>query len=106
MHNYYVYILTNTFRNVLYIGMTNNLERRIAEHKSGQIPGFTQKYKVTQLVHLEHTHSVDAAIQREKQLKDWRREKKDALVSSSNPEWRDLSLDWQQGEIPPPAATG
>lgn len=78
----------------MYIGVTNNLERRLAEHKSGEIPGFSQKYKTHRLVYFEHTPDVESAILREKQIKSWRREKKDALVSGTNPEWRDLSEDW------------
>jgi putative endonuclease len=84
----------------MYIGMTNNLERRVAEHKSGLVRGFTQKYKVSRLVYFEQTSSVEAAIAREKQLKDWRRELKNALVDGFNPEWRDLA-DEAQGGIPP-----
>lgn len=95
MKYYYVYILTNDFKNVMYIGVTNNLERRLAEHRSGDIPGFSQKYKTHKLVYFEQTPDIESAILREKQLKIWRREKKDVLVSSTNPEWQDLSQDWQ-----------
>ena len=95
MTDYFIYILTNDFENVMYIGVTNNLERRLAEHKSGTIPGFTEKYKTHKLVHFEQTPSIESTILREKQIKSWRREKKDALVASTNPEWGDLSLGWQ-----------
>ena len=79
----------------MYVGMTNNLERRLAEHKSGDIPGFSQKYNTHRLVYYEQTPDVEAAILRERQIKSWRREKKDALVSGTNPKWRDLSEDWE-----------
>lgn len=79
----------------MYIGMTSDLARRLAEHKSGQIPGFSQKYRTHRLVYFEQTASVESAILREKQIKSWRREKKDALVSSMNSEWRDLSEGWE-----------
>ncbi len=95
MQDYFVYILTNDFGNVMYIGVTNNLERRLAEHKSGTIPGFTEKYKTHKLVHFEQTPSIESAITREKQIKSWRREKKNALVAVANPEWNDLSLEWE-----------
>jgi putative endonuclease len=75
----------------LYAGVTNNLERRIYEHKQGRIPGFTAKYKITQLVYFEITTDVKAAIQREKQIKGWLRSKKIALIESVNPGWNDLS---------------
>jgi putative endonuclease len=88
-HNYYVYILSST-NGVLYVGMTNDLVRRVAQHKQGQIPGFTKRYNVDRLVYFEHTHSADAAIAREKQIKGWVREKKAALIESRNPQWVDL----------------
>jgi putative endonuclease len=92
--NYYVYILSNWTGDVLYIGMTNNMERRLYEHKQKLVPGFTKKYSVTKLVYLELAASPDEAIAREKQLKNWRREKKDALINAQNPDWKDLSEDW------------
>lgn len=76
MKDYSVYILTNDHGNVMYVGMTNNLERRISEHKSGLIDGFTKKYNLKKLVYFEQTGSVDAAIAREKEIKKWRRSKK------------------------------
>lgn len=92
---YYVYILTDQTDNVMYIGVTNDLERRLYEHKHHLVDGFTRDYRVEKLVYFEETSDVMAAIEREKQLKKWRREKKNALVQQANPMWRDLSLDWQ-----------
>ncbi len=86
---YYVYILAS-ISGVLYIGMTNNLQRRIWEHKQGLVDGFTRKYHVKKLVYYETTNEVIVAIAREKQLKKWRREKKIALIESMNPAWKDL----------------
>ncbi len=93
MKEYYVYIMTNRSR-TLYTGMTNNLERRVYEHKRKLIPGFTSRYNITQLVYYESTNEVLDAIAREKQIKGWRRSKKIALIESVNPEWRDISADW------------
>ena len=76
----------------MYVGMTNDLERRVSEHKSKLIKGFTEKYNVTKLVYFEETGDVTAAIAREKEIKKWRREKKNALVVNMNPDWKDLSL--------------
>ena len=92
--NYYVYILTNWNNKVMYIGVTNNLERRIQEHKSKQIEGFTKKYNVTKLVYYDTTNDVNEAIAMEKKLKGWKRDRKNSLVESINPEWKDLSEDW------------
>ena len=91
MNQYYVYILTNTYNKVLYVGITNDINRRLYEHKNKLVPGFTQKYNVDKLVYLEETTDVNSAIKREKEIKSWRREKKDRLINSMNPEWRDLS---------------
>ena len=88
---YYVYLLTNWNNKVLYTGVTNNLERRLYEHKNGLAAGFTKKYHVHKLVYFEATTDVRAAIAREKQIKGWTRKKKDALVQSGNPEWEDLA---------------
>lgn len=95
MREYYVYILASASR-VLYIGVTNDLERRLWEHRQKLIPGFTKKYNVTRLVYFEDFRDVRDAIAREKQLKGWRREKKTTLIESMNPTWRDLSRDWYQ----------
>ena len=91
MNTYYVYILTNQFNNVLYIGVTNNLERRVYEHQSGLIEGFTQRYRVHKLVYCECCPDVRDAIAREKQLKRWSRSKKEELINRMNPDWTDLS---------------
>ncbi len=91
---YYVYILTNTYNTVLYIGVTSNLERRLYEHKNKLADGFTKKYNIHKLVYFDSTNDVRAAIEKEKQLKGWTRAKKNALVESVNPQWRDLSEDW------------
>ncbi len=92
MKTYYIYMLTNWNNEVLYIGVTNNLERRIYEHKNKLVKGFTEKYNLTKLVYIETTDYINAAIEREKQLKKWRREKKDNLVESVNPSWDDLNI--------------
>ena len=91
---YYVYILANWDDSVLYIGVTNNLLRRLYEHRNHLVPGFTTKYNVHKLVYYEETTDVKAALEREKQVKKWRREKKDALISAANPDWIDLSAAW------------
>jgi putative endonuclease len=88
-HNYYVYILASA-NGVLYVGMTNDLVRRVAQHKRRELPGFTKRYNLDRLVYFEHTLHVDAAIAREKQIKGWVREKKVALIETRNPEWVDL----------------
>ncbi len=91
---YYVYILTNKNNNVMYVGVTNNLLRRLYEHKNHLIEGFTKKYNVTKLVYYEESPDVLSANAREKQLKGWSRIKKNELVESENPEWNDLSEEW------------
>lgn len=88
--NFYIYILTNKRRTVLYTGMTSNLVRRIYEHKSRSVEGFTAKYNVDQLVYFERAESPVAAITREKQIKDFRRSKKIDLIKKFNPAWKDL----------------
>ena len=90
MKQYYVYIMTNKSR-TLYTGVTNNLERRVYEHKQKLIPGFTNKYNISRLVFFEATQDIRAAIEREKQIKGWLRSKKIALIESVNPQWEDLS---------------
>ena len=88
---YYVYILTNKSNNVLYTGVTNNLERRMHEHKNKLIPGFTEKYNVNKLVYFDQTTNINEAISMEKQIKGWTRQKKITLIESINPGWLDLS---------------
>jgi putative endonuclease len=78
----------------LYAGVTNDLLRRIYEHKNKMVEGFTKKYKITKLVYYEDTNDVEEAIAREKQIKGWLRKKKIALIESINPEWKDLSEEW------------
>jgi putative endonuclease len=93
---YYIYIMANRSKR-LYIGVTNNIERRLYEHKHKLVEGFTSKYQMTRLVYFEETSDVYAAFAREKYLKGWLRAKKVALIESINPEWRDLSEEWQDG---------
>ncbi len=88
--NYYVYILTNKINTALYIGVTDNIKRRVYEHKSKVVPGFTSRYNLTKLVYYEIFEDPLSAITREKQLKGWIRIKKENLIYSFNPEWEDL----------------
>ena len=97
---YYIYIATN-YAHTLYIGVTNNLERRMLEHASHVPESFTDTYNIDALVYYEETSNVNDAIAREKQLKGWRRSKKIALIESVNPDWRDLlkrPFDCAQGD--------
>jgi len=94
MRQYYVYIMTNKRKNVLYTGITSNLEWRVYQHKHKLVKGFTSKYNINQLIYYEEYESSYEAIYREKQIKKWRREKKEALVRSLNPTWNDLSEEW------------
>ena len=91
---YYVYLITNWKNKVLYTGVTNNLERRLYEHKNKLIKGFTEKYNINKLVYFEQTNDIESAITREKEIKKWRREKKNSLVESANKQWEDLSKQW------------
>ena len=95
MKQYYVYIMTNNSR-TLYTGVTGNLIRRVYEHRNKLVGGFAQKYNITKLVHYEITSDVQAAIQREKQIKGWLRKKKIALIEAANPQWKDLSEGWYE----------
>ena len=88
----HVYLMSNQHNNVLYIGVTNNLTRRVAEHKAKINKGFTYKYNIEKLVYFETTDSMHDAIGREKQLKNWKREWKNQLINTTNPDWTDLSL--------------
>ena len=90
IEQYYVYILTNRCNKTLYIGVTNDLIRRIYEHRNHLMQGFTDKYNVTKLVYFEIYKSITDAIYREKQLKNWKRKWKDDLINNNNPEWNDL----------------
>ena len=89
---YYVYILASRKNGTLYIGVTNDLERRVYEHKNDLMDGFTSKYSVHTLVYYEHTDDVSAAIQREKQLKLWKRAWKIDLIEKDNPKWLEIKL--------------
>jgi putative endonuclease len=91
MKAFYVYMMTNQSRVVLYTGITNSLVRRVWQHQSGDIEGFTKAYKVNRLVYYECFDDPRDAIAREKEIKGWRREKKNALVEKTNPKWADLS---------------
>jgi putative endonuclease len=92
---YYVYIVTNWNDKVMYVGVTKDLMRRLYEHKNKLIPGFTSKYNVHKLFYFEETSDVLTALEREKEIKKWRREKKNNLVEKRNPDWKDLSSEWQ-----------
>ncbi len=94
MKRYYVYILTNHTKTTLYVGVTNNLERRLYEHKNKLIDGFSKRYNLNKLVYYEETTSIESAIEREKQLKGYARSKKDTLIITKNPYWEDLSENW------------
>ncbi|MDD5639813.1 MAG: GIY-YIG nuclease family protein [Candidatus Pacebacteria bacterium] len=93
MKNYYIYIITNYNNTVLYTGVTNNLERRIQEHKSKIISSFSNKYNLNKIVYYEQFNNIEDAISREKQIKGGSRKKKIDLVNNINPEWRDLSIN-------------
>ena len=90
----YVYILSNWDDSVLYIGVTSNLPKRLFEHRNGLADGFTKKYNVHKLVYFEEASYMRSALEREKQLKGWTRAKKNALIQLLNPDWKDLSADW------------
>ncbi len=90
MKIYYVYMMANKYNNVLYIGMTNDLVRRVHEHKQGLNDGFTKQYNCHKLVWYEATNDVNAAILREKRMKKWKREYKENLINAMNPDWKDL----------------
>ena len=90
MKDYYVYIMANSNNNVFYIGVTNDFQRRVYEHRTGIFEGFTKKYRVHKLVYCENCHDVKDALRREKQLKGWTREKKKALIETVNPEWKEI----------------
>ncbi|MEI7480420.1 MAG: GIY-YIG nuclease family protein [bacterium] len=91
MKNYCVYILASKRNGALYIGVTNNLKRRVFEHKNKLAEGFTEKYNVSSLVYYEQTENIEAAIEREKRIKKWNREWKLRLIEDNNSDWKDLS---------------
>ena len=92
-NHYYVYIVTNRKNTVLYIGVTNNLRRRVYEHKKKIVKGFSSKYNLCKLVYYEINSNIESAIRREKQLKNWHREWKLNLISDFNRDWKDLSKE-------------
>ena len=93
-HQYYVYLLSNKKDGVLYIGVTNDLERRMFEHKNKLVKGFTKNYNLDKLIYFEQFQYINDAIKREKQLKNWNRRWKIDLVETENQEWKDLSFEW------------
>src|SRR5438034_126208 len=100
---YFVYVMAN-FTGTIYTGVTNDLERRVYEHKNGLLQGFTSKYGLNKLVYFESTSDVHEAIAREKQIKGWRRRRKQALIEGINPGWRVLTEGWPDGtDSSPPA---
>ncbi len=97
--HYYVYILSSK-TGILYVGITSSIVRRVFQHRSAEGSAFTTKYRVTRLVYYEETGDVRVAIEREKEIKKWRREKKIKLIESVNPRWDDLSQQWSGNEQP------
>lgn len=94
-NDYWVYIVSNNTRSTLYIGVTNELEGRVWAHRTGAKPGsFSERYHCGHLVYFEHYREVRDALAREKQLKGWRRTRKNALIATLNPHWDDLAADW------------
>ena len=98
MKTYYVYIVSGMTHRI-YTGVTNDLERRVFEHKNKMIKGFTKKYNLNQLVYYEETNDINVAISREKEIKGWVRKKKIQLIESVNPKWLDLSEEWETYKI-------
>jgi len=103
MKQYYVYIMASKRNGTLYIGLTNNLLRRIYEHKNDIIEGFTKKYSVHNLVYYERHNDVNRAINREKQMKKWERQWKINLIQKTNPQWKDLYHELYGHNGPPPS---
>ena len=96
---YYVYIMSNASK-TLYIGVTNDIDRRVYEHRNKTTDGFTKRYNITKLVYFEIFNDITQAITRETELKGWLRKKKIALIATMNPKWDDLSKEWgQQPEL-------
>ena len=94
IHQYYLYILSNKYNGTLYIGVTNDLERRMFEHKNKLVDGFTKKYGLDRLIYFETYQYINDAIKREKNMKKWKRQWKINLIEEENPTWKDLSKDW------------
>jgi len=99
MKQYHIYIMTN-YAKTFYTGVTDNILRRVYEHKNKIIDGFTKKYNITKLVYFEATDNIRAAIKREKQIKGWLRKKKINLIETMNPHWQDLSVEWFRDSSP------
>jgi putative endonuclease len=99
IHQYFVYIITNKKDGVLYIGITNNIERRMFEHKNKLNKGFSKKYNLNKLMYFEVFKEINDAIKREKNIKKWKREWKINLINKENPEWNDLSMNWYDNYI-------
>ncbi len=97
--HFWVYILASTSRHI-YTGVTNDIERRVREHKDGRIEGFTRRYRIDRLVYCERFRYVVNAIAREKEIKGWDRRKRIALIEQANPTWEDLSLEWDKAIEP------
>ena len=93
--SYYVYLMTNWNNKVVYVGVTSDLMRRVYEHKNKLIKGFTEKYNINKLIYFEETQDIYTALNREKEIKRWRRGKKNQLVEQANPQWKDLSEEIQ-----------
>ncbi len=89
-HSFFIYILANKSNTTLYVGVTNNLIRRVYEHKNKLVEGFTKRYNIDKLIYFEQTADVETAIEREKQIKNYSRKKKDILIKEFNPNWDDL----------------
>jgi len=104
LKTYFVYLIASRSR-TLYCGVTNDIERRVAQHRNGTFGGFTSQYRCTRLVWVEHFGLIEAAISREKEIKGWRREKKVALIEGENPTWEDLSEGWA-GKADPSLRSG
>ncbi|MFK7782123.1 GIY-YIG nuclease family protein [Psychroserpens sp.] len=94
IHQYYLYILSNKYSGTLYIGVTNDLERRMFEHKNKLVEGFTKRYGLNRLIYFETFQYINDAIKREKNMKKWKRQWKIDLIEKDNPNWSDLSRDW------------
>jgi putative endonuclease len=103
---YWVYMMTNKPNGTLYTGVTNPLERRVREHQSGLIPGFTKQYGLKRLVYFEEHRDITAAIDREKEIKGWLRIKKTALIRASNPLWKNLAEDGNHVQMDPSLRSG
>ena len=101
MKEYFVYMLSNKYNNVLYIGVSNNIRRRVYEHKMKVLRGFTSQYNCKKLVWHERFNDINLAISREKQMKNWKRAWKNELIEKNNPNWSDLAERWFLNSFPP-----